>query len=168
MLSLVRFFFLIGLLSGCGFQPMYAPHHGTSEELTKIKINVIADRTGQMLRNKLSQNFTPHGHTSAHPLYALDVRVTETRSDISFRKDATSRRAQITMVAHYSLKSLDTQKIVTAGTVEEISGFSIGSQADFASLPAVVSEKNTRERLIEALAQEITLQLAGYFIEKQG
>jgi LPS-assembly lipoprotein len=155
------------LLVGCGFQPLYAPQQKiNSEELHQIKIAIIADRSGQLLRNHLSFLLTPNG-APAHPKYILEITLLETRMDINLRRDATSRRAQITVKATYSLKSTPGGDLLKTAYIEETSGFSIGSQADFASLPAIVSEKDTRERLVEAIAQKLKLDLATFFLDQK-
>lgn len=136
------------------------------EDLSRIKISTISDRIGQILRNRLLVLLTPKG-VPAQPLYKLDVTLNETKSEISLRKDATSRRTQITIIALYTLKDLSSQKVLLSGNVEETSGYSIGSQSDFASLPSIVSEKDTRERLIEEIAQELKIKLAAHFISKE-
>ncbi len=158
---------LLFFLQACGFRPLYAPEEGTvMEDLSRIKISTISDRIGQILRNRLLVLLTPKG-VPAQPLYKLDVTLNETKSEISLRKDATSRRTQITIIALYTLKDLSSQKVLLSGNVEETSGYSIGSQSDFASLPSIVSEKDTRERLIEEIAQELKIKLAAHFISKE-
>lgn len=158
---------LLFFLQACGFRPLYAPEEGTVvEDLSRIKISTISDRIGQILRNRLLVLLTPKG-VPAQPLYKLDVTLNETKTELSLRKDATSRRTQITIVGTYTLKDLNTQKNLLSGNVEETSGYSIGSQSDFASLPSLVSEKDTRERLIEEIAQEIKIKLAAFFISKE-
>ncbi|MCM0018613.1 MAG: hypothetical protein NBV67_01330, partial [Tagaea sp.] len=70
---------LVGLpaiLAGCGFEPLHrATARGSAaDSLAAIRIDPIADRSGQILRNYLLDRLSPRG-TPARPDYVLRVRL---------------------------------------------------------------------------------------------
>lgn len=150
-------------LSGCGFQPLYAPSTQANEKLSQIQIKQIPDRMGQSLRNHLLDILTPHGEPK-NPDYILKIRVDEKRSDLALRKDATAKRAQLQYIAHVTLIHAISHEVILSDTLDLMSGFSIGSHADFASIPALVSEEKARLRAMEILAQDIKSLLASSLI----
>ncbi len=73
------------LLYGCGFEPLYVEkkeagswYYGSnfdssiSEEMSQVKIQPIADRFGQIMRNELLDLLTPRG-VPKEPKYRLFV-----------------------------------------------------------------------------------------------
>lgn len=164
MLWLNIFMILSGVaLSGCGFQPLYAPTTQANEKLSQIKIKQIPDRMGQVLRNHLLDLLTPYGEPK-NPEYILKVNIDEKRSDLALRKDATAKRAQLQYMAHVTLIHAVSHDAILSDKLDLMSGFSIGSHADFASIPALVSEEKARLRAMEILAQDIKSLLASYLI----
>lgn len=155
-------FILVGV-GGCDFRPLYAPSLSpVADKIHNVKIALIEDRSGQILRNALITLLNPYGPPS-HPNVVLSVKLQETKSDLSYRRDATARRTQLQINVKASLKNILTQKIVWQNEFHEVSGFSIGSQADFASFPAIVSEDDTREKLLLAIAEQLKVRLASFF-----
>jgi len=148
-------------LSGCGFQPLYAPTSQTNEKLAQIKIKQIPDRMGQVLRNHLLDILTPYGEPK-NPEYILKINVNEQRIDLAFRKDATAKRAQLQYTADVILIHAVSHEVILSDKLDLMSGFSVGSQADFSSTPALVSEEKARLRAMEILAQDIKSFLASY------
>ena len=77
----------ITLVSACGFEPLYVQRDTSSSwyfggktdtsitaEMSKVKIDPIADRFGQQLRNNLLDLVTPRGMPK-NPQYRLQVRL---------------------------------------------------------------------------------------------
>lgn len=165
MLWLNTLIILSGLaLSGCGFQPLYAPTTQANDKLAQIKIKQIPDRMGQVLRNHLLDILTPYGEPK-NPEYILNVTVTEQRADLALRKDATAKRAQLQYTADVALIHAISREVIVSDRLDLMSGFSIGSHADFSSIPALVSEEKTRLRAMEILAQDIKSLLASYLAQ---
>ncbi|OJX11116.1 MAG: hypothetical protein BGO77_03345 [Caedibacter sp. 37-49] len=161
----VNFFLILGALglSSCGFQPLYAPTSQATEKLAQIKIKQIPDRTGQVLRNHLLDILTPYGEPK-NPEYILKITVDEKRLDLALRKDATAKRAQLQYTADVILIHAISREVILSDKLDLMSGFSIGSQADFSSIPALVTEEKTRLRAMEILAQDIKSLLASYLV----
>ncbi|AIL13580.1 hypothetical protein IM40_08975 [Candidatus Paracaedimonas acanthamoebae] len=162
MLWLNTLIILSGLaLNGCGFQPLYAPSTQANDKLAQIKIKPIPDRMGQVLHNHLLDILTPYGEPK-NPEYILKVTVKEQRTDLAMRKDATAKRAQLQYTANITLTHAISHKLILSDQLYLMSGFSIGSHANFSSIPALVSEEKARLRAMEILAQDIKSLLASY------
>ena len=108
------------MATGCGFQPLYSHGGGNSShvlnQLSRIQINPIENRTGQILRNFLQDKLTPSGVPSS-PTHKLTVSLKETRSDMAILRDSTSTFAKVKMDAKYQLINIETKNVLDSGTV---------------------------------------------------
>ena len=153
-------------LAGCGWAPLYGPAAPqTVTELQGTKVEVIADRSGQILRNYLIDSLNPHG-LPHHPLYRLKVNLEENKRLLSFRRDATARRDEITLTASFELLDTKDQKIIFKDKVITIGGYSLGDQADVGSFSSIIAEKSAREQALRTLSDDIVLKLADYLHHK--
>lgn len=150
---------LVAILGACGFRPLHQePKEGTGNALKNIRIDPIANRAGQILRNELLSRITPSG-TPKTPLYALGVTFSESTRNLAIRKDEVATRANMTLSAQFKLVSaVDEKKIMTSGIAQSIVSFNI-LRNDFATIS---SQNNARERGIKQLAREIQTRLAIY------
>ena len=103
------------MATGCGFQPLYYHGSGNSNyvvnQLSRIQINPIENRTGQILRNFLQDKLTPSGVPSS-PTYKLTISLKETRSDMAILRDSTSTFAKVKMDAKYQLINIETKTVL--------------------------------------------------------
>ena len=105
-------------LAGCGFSPLYVERESGSkwyynakfdtsivEEMQQVKVEPIADRFGQQLRNNLLDSLTPKG-APKHPKYRLFVKLTSKRTyDQALRQDITAtRRMVVYKVSYYMME----------------------------------------------------------------
>lgn len=91
------------LIGGCGFHPLYtSQNEGNLEIFSRIHINPIGDRIGQILRYALIDRMTPHGLPEV-PHYALSVTL-----DVS--TEPLHAAAHLIMSATYSIKDLQQNK----------------------------------------------------------
>src|SRR3954452_15262253 len=100
--------------SACGFQPLYGEHAvgaNASDQLAAIRIEPIADRSGQVLYNALRDGLNPLGLPSS-PDYRLHVKLDETVEDLALRSDETATRVNIILTASYVLFSGDAKEPV--------------------------------------------------------
>lgn len=152
----------LGLLAGCGFQPLYGNRQGggavAAPEMAQIAIAPIGDRAGQMLRNELRDSLTPTG-VPAQPRWRLDVTLKETTTDLVILRDATSTFAKYVGDAKWVLVDLATDTPALQGRSRRIASYSISS-SEFASLQA---EADARRRVLTAIAEEIRLRLGIHF-----
>jgi len=148
-------------LTGCGFTPLYSENYRTLHQLHDVKIALIKNRTGQYLRNKLLALLQPHKANSL-PLYRLEIELNETSRQYGLRKDNTPQRNKLTLVALYTLYSTTTNKAVFSGSSEVDDSFSVGLSSDATHYSFVTSEKYSREKILEHIAQNIQIQVANY------
>ncbi|MBS0185865.1 MAG: hypothetical protein JSS34_05940 [Proteobacteria bacterium] len=158
----------LGLLltGGCGFDPLYAPSsfenhpmNSVQNDLSKIRINLIADRRGQLLRNHLISLITPLGQPKK-PLYIMDVTITESSQALGILKDATFSKSQMTYSAQFKLTDASTGKVLLSTSTEVIADYNIIKNSEFAT---VISEQSAQDRSLVQLAQQISRELATFF-----
>lgn len=146
---------LLAAVAGCGFRPLYWKDSGaTSAELGAIKIEPIADRTGQILRNHLLDKLNPSGSPAA-PRYILKVKLTEAKRELAIRVDEVATRANLTFRAAYTLADPG-GRALNSGTAWSTASYNI-LRNDFATIS---SEKNARTRGMIVLSEEIQTRIA--------
>ncbi|MEN8236065.1 MAG: hypothetical protein ABFQ95_00720 [Pseudomonadota bacterium] len=161
------------LLVGCGFQPLYSPEGAGSinEQLQAIRVDIIADRSGQQLRNYLLDTMTPKGK-KCPSVYRLKVELSENIRRLGFRRDNTPRHSELTVTADIKLT-----KVVEGGTVlnetrKAVASYSLGPKAEFGSFSARTAQNDARKRALKILSEDIKLLLAGFLssraMAKQG
>lgn len=175
--SLALTFFL---LTGCGFSPLYAQKQAqapetayqrlygekppvatfqVTDETAKIYVAPIADRLGQLIRNRLSERLAPRGQANKLR-YRLKVDLEKPVHQQGVRIDDTATRATVTFKADYRLFEGDT--VVVSGKTRTIGSYNILD----APYGTVVSAQKTEERAADVLANDIALRLAVFFTNK--
>lgn len=154
LISFCLFFSLVG----CGFHPLYTPYNGRHNTSYPIKIAVIADRDGQILRNSLVDLLTPEG-APPHPRYFLDVNLTKTISSTAINKDESTNRKQALLTAIFTLKDMKTNKILYQHTATAINSFSVISQNYYSDLTA---QQYAVREAAQLLAENISLLITTY------
>lgn len=155
----------VGLLAGCGFQPVYMPaasgKPGPAErELAAIRVNLIGDRPGQELRQALQERLGSDSGAGPHR-YDLAVNFSIAGEGIGILPDTTATRVRLRGTANWTLTAADTAHTrITSGSARAIDGFNILDQQYFA---ADLSNERVARRLAETLADSITMQLAVFF-----
>jgi LPS-assembly lipoprotein len=151
--------FLVLLLHGCGFQPLYGKNnHENLAGSSRIFINPIPSRRGQILRNNLSFTLNPKGHT-LKPIYTLNIQIEENTTSLAVRKNAIATRANLTLRAKFNLNSIQDEKLLFSGNYSITVSYNILDN-EYATLAA---EKNAAERGLLATSQGIRTQLGSYF-----
>lgn len=153
------------LLAACGFRPLYSRGDGDAPGVTSylqsIQVDLIADRSGQLLHNRLLDLLNPRGRPVS-PQYLLKVRLSEGTESLAVQKNAFATRANLTVRARillYPARSQD--KPIYAGDSLVVSSYNI-LNSDFATLMA---EKDARSRAIREVANDIRTKLSVYFTE---
>lgn len=147
------------LLAGCGFRPLYGEVGGAvaDERLAAVDIELIADRSGQIVRNRLLTRMQPGGAVTP-ATHQLDVDVTQSSIGLAVQRDETATRTNITVTAHIALTDLATGEIALVQ--------SISSYASYDTLPAeyatLSAERDARERALRDLADRIATVVALY------
>lgn len=151
-------FIAASLVTGCGFRPLYQKAEtdsGTTVVLDKVSIASIDGTIGQQLRNELIDRFYHHGYPSNAP-YILTINLRETTRDIVIQKDDVTSRAQIVVIAHYSLTEKETRQEISKGVVRSVGSYNIlGSQ-----YATVVTRDTARDLALKELADKMALRVA--------
>lgn len=153
---------IVALLSaGCGFQPIYSGRQGAviQGDLSATKIEVIEDRTGQLLHNELLNLINPKGRPQT-PKYVLTVTLNETKQELAVKKSAIATRANLIFRASFVLKTtLTGSTTLVSGQSRITTSYNILA-GEFATLAA---EKDARQRAVHEIAANIANRLAAHF-----
>jgi len=151
-------------LAGCGFQPVYMPtasgKPGMAErELASVDIAIIPDRPGQLLRQALQDRFV--SDAGGLHRYRLTTSFYIAGEGINIQTGTEASRVRLIGVANWQLLTRDpTAKKLTFGSTHVVDGYNIFS-GQFAA--AVMESEALQKRIAEAVADDITLQLATWF-----
>lgn len=157
-----RFSILITLtLSACGFQPLYSPSLQTTQDMADVKIAIISDRDGQVLRNHLLDLLNPYG-PSGKPRYTLSTKLTTAVREVGVRRDATTSRKELVATATIQLLENKTNKIVLTKTLVSINTYSVKETNYYTN---VVTQDYGKEEALHSLAYKIQLALGEYFAQ---
>lgn len=152
-------------LSACGFEPLYGRFGNSSiaDDLAGIKVQLIANRSGQILRNHLLDGLTPRGEP-ARPAYTLRVELIEPLpQDLGITRNETVVRYSYSSVARFLLSDAAGREML----VSEASGLS-SYEVTGSEFATVAGQLNARERVLEEIANEIRSQLAVWFRSRRG
>lgn len=154
-----------GALCGCGFQPVYmrtaSGKAGVAQrELAAIHVNLIADRPGQELRQALQDHLEMSSGDVA-PRYDLAVSFGVTGEGIAVQTDSIPTRFRMIGNAAWVLTAHDPgQTKLSSGYAKAVDGLNLFDSQYF---NADLENEAIQKRLAEALADQITVQLAAYF-----
>jgi LPS-assembly lipoprotein len=159
------------LLAGCGFTPLYqdpepaAGEVSVGNELAAVQIAPIPDRVGQLVRNDLLYR-TRGREDGGGADYRLDVRLTESISELAVESTGFATRSNLRLSAVYTLVDLGTGRRLVNGRSRAISSYNI-VDASFSTLTA---QNAARERAAARVAEDIRARLAAYFagVEEAG
>jgi LPS-assembly lipoprotein len=152
-------------LSGCGFQPVYMPTASgkagvAQRELAAIQVDIIPDRPGQLLRQAL-QDRLEMGSSGVARRYELSVAFGISGEGIAIEQNTTVTRLRMIGTATWNLVAQDPGRTrLTSGSAKSVDAINIFDAQYFA---ADLENETAQRRLAEALADQITLQLATFF-----
>ena len=153
------------LLSGCGFQPVYMPTASgqagvAQQELASVSVDLIPDRPGQLLRQAL-QDRLEMANGSAPRRYDLSVAFWISGEGIGIQPDNTVTRIRAIGNATWALTAKDPGRTkLTGGFAKAVDAYNVFDTQYFA---LDLENEAAQKRLADALADQITLQLAVYF-----
>lgn len=152
---------LLVLASGCGFQPLMGGSNAeVRDKLESIRVEVIADRSGQILRNYLLDDLTPRG-VQGSANFRLQVRLFEPRREVAIRRDDTASRIGYTASAQFELQD-STGRPIFAGHSQSETTFEV-TNSEFATLSGLTS---ARDRALQLVSADIRQQLADFFVRE--
>lgn len=159
-------------MSACGFKPLYVERTSDekwyykgefdtsiTEEMAKIKVEPIADRVGQIIRNDLIDNFTPKGIPS-HPSYRLVVdNLQKQVVQQALRNDITATRERVRYKIKYRLYDVKTGKQLVNGNSLAYVGYDILGNP----YSTTVAQKKVEKNAARMLSDDISLRIGAYF-----
>ena len=151
----LMFFFII---TSCGYQPIYSKNINTNDELLSISVSNIKDRSGQILRNFLTNQLNPE-NKRVITRYRLTVEISENRSEFAFRRDMSATRSDLENVAKYNLLDIKKGKVLLKEEVKSRSSFDIVDSVYATN----VAEKDARKKNLEVISDNIFTSLVIYF-----
>lgn len=149
-------FALVGSLTGCGLQPLYAggANGAVQQGLRGVEVPAIAGRAGWLVRNALIDRLGS-GDSDA-PRYRLDIVLDDQLEGLGLLEDETIGRERRTLRARYQLVELATETIVLDATAGSDAGIDVVS-SEYAT---VAAEQRALENLAQDIAGRIVTQLA--------
>lgn len=153
--------------AGCGFRPLYgkpdpaASASPAAAELALVRVEGIADRTGQQLRNALVQRLSPGGEP-ASARYTLEVTVNQTMEGLAATRDGNATLGRMRLDTSYRLKDAEGTRTVTSGSARALATFRmLGPRYG-----TMAVERDAEERALSELAEDIRSQLAVFFANR--
>ena len=161
----------VGVLSCCGFEPLYVEEKSNSdwyynsefdtsirEEMASVKVELIQDRIGQLIRNDLLDKLTPKGQPKS-PKYYLSVnKINRQEIDQALRNDITATRKKVIYKVYYTLRD-ENHKTLINNSSEAYLGYDILSDPYSTTFAQKKNEKNAAK----IIANDISLRLGAYF-----
>lgn len=151
----------LAAVAACGYRPLYAerPAGEVTAETSQVKINLIENRSGQVLHNLLRDRLNPSGQPAA-PEYELSVRLREELQELGIRKDETATRVNFRANATFQLYRLgDLKEVAHVGDAAAVTSYNI-VESDYATLSA---RDDARDRALALIADRIALEVGVYF-----
>ena len=152
-------------LSGCGFQPVYMPTASgaagaAQRDLAAIRVALIPDRPGQLLRQAL-QDRLEMGASGVARRYDLTVTYWIAGEGIAVQQDTTTTRFRETGNANWTLVAQDLGRTRLAnGYARALDALNINDEQYFG---ADLENEALQRRMAGAIADQITMQLAIFF-----
>jgi len=154
------------LAAGCGFRPLHGRGGGREDAqvaaaLASVKVGLITERQGQLLRRRLEQGLAAHGREAVTAKYDLRVGLGYAVEVQGYRRDGFPSRVRFSATANWFLFGLGPPpQEVARGTERATDAYDIPENQFFA---ADAARENMERQLIEELAQQILGKIAIHF-----
>ncbi len=152
------------VVSACGFTPLYAPGGAQDAGLASVYVDIIPNRSGQLIRQALQARL--YGDDSAMAKrFTLSVGYNDSLTALGTQADNSTTRNRDVGTAVWTLYSVDnpTDKLAS-GTVRSVDGYNTIDEQFFYS---DLEYDGTQKRIAEALADQIVTGLSLYFRKQQ-
>ena len=140
------------LLSACGFSPMYAPVGG-GPAIGPVQVQTIEGKSGHVLKTELDRILAVENNGGTPAL--LTITLTETVSNLGLRRDESSTRAELALIANYVFTPANGSAPIRGAVVTTVS-YSIPG----AAFAAISAQDDARERAAETMAERFRAELA--------
>jgi len=149
------------MFSSCGYKPIYSKNVNTNKELLSISIKNIKNRSGQILRNSLLNQLNPERERVIIK-YRLIIKISESRTDLGYRRDMSATRADLEVIAKYFLKNAKNDEIILKEETKSRSSFDVVESV----YATIVAEKDAREKNLKIISDNIYTNLVIFFKKK--
>ncbi len=162
---------IVAFISGCGFEPLYVEKKssedwyynnefdtGITEEMAKVKVELIKDRIGQLIRNDLLDKLTPKGQPQKPKYYLKVVNIEKDEIDQALRNDITATRKKVIYKVKYVLQNAEHQQLINGSSVAYL-GYDILRDP----YSTTFAQKKTEKNAAKIIANDISLRLGAYF-----
>jgi len=159
----IRLLIACGLLTACGFEPMYGDAAMQSIRTPlqgNLLIEPIANREGQVLKIALEDRFNPEGIKFASPDYHLVITLRKTLIPAVVKSDGTIQRYDIWLDSSFKLTRVSDKTTLLESTLKRRGSYNVATDANFATHEA---EGDVTERILKEMAEDYLLRLSGYF-----
>ena len=140
------------MLASCGFSPALQQGETASVLLEGIDVAVAGDRQGFHLEELLAHRLNSDRESS---IYKLTVRLDITERDEATPGSGGIDRKWLRSLAHYELRSAQSDEIIVSGQVEGSASYSV-SQGMVASRGA---QRDAEERMLTQVADRLHTRL---------
>ena len=149
------------IFTSCGYEPIYSKNVSSNKELLSISVKNIKDRSGQILRNYLLNQLNPEKERVIIK-YKLTVEISESRSNLAYRRDMSATRADLIVTANYLLTEIKSGEIILKQETKSISSFDVVESV----YATIVAEKDAREKNLQVISDDIITNLVIFFKNK--
>ena len=149
------------MFSSCGYEPIYSKNVNTNKELLSISIKNIKNRSGQVLRNTLLNQLNPDRERVIIK-YRLIIKISENKTNLAYRRDMSSTRQDLEVIAKYLLKNAKNEEILLKQEAKSISSFDV-VESVYATL---IAENDARKKNLQVISDDIYTNLIIFFKNK--
>lgn len=160
------------MVSACGFEPLYVEKTSGDGmwyynnkfdtdivyEMSQVKVEGATDRIGQMVKNELIDNLTPHGVPQRAKYFLKLEPIKSRRTEQALRDDITATREKVKYTLKYSLWSKEKGSLVSGKSWIFLS-------YDLLDNPysTTMDKKKVEKDGAKILANDISLRIGAYF-----
>lgn len=143
----------LGLLSACGFTPVYQEGSAAAALASQMNIDVVEGRFGYELRERLIERYGPADSGAKFGL-TFDLSIVET--ELVVNDDAEITRYALSGTANYLVRNRSTGLVLHEDTVKTVTAYSATS----ATFPTTIAERDANIRLARALADLMVTRMS--------
>ena len=151
---------LLSAVSGCGFHPLLSDRDGGAsaarDVLSRIAVDPIADRVGQLVRTALIERLRPQGGSGGRARHRLEVVLSEGESRAGFEDENKATFTVYRLDAGYRIVDIATDRSIASGHVSSSSSFNL-VRSDFV---AQIGRQSARRNAAGEIAALIVGRLA--------
>lgn len=143
----------LGLLSACGFSPVYKQGGAASGLFNQMAVTVVEGRFGFELRERLVERL---GMAAPDARYRLTFDLEIESRDLVVNEAADIIRYNLTGVAYFTVTDRATNALLFRDTVKSLTAYSATSD----TYPTTVAERAANIRLVRSLADLMVTRLS--------